>query len=446
VQVSDGPAAPATTEVDIGTGVGAYIRLLRHRRAGWMFGASFFARLPMSMAPLGILLVVQSQRGNYSLAGLVTGAYAIGTACGTPLWGRLMDQFGQTRVLRPVSIGSAMLLAALVLTTVGGAPAAVLFVCSAAAGLTYPPIGPAMRTAWRMILPDPAERRVAFALDATAVELIFVGGPLVLSVLLAFTVPVVPLLVTAGFMVTGGLAYCHLEVRRRAITPAVADAPSIQTLAPGLRRRPVVTTTGVAALLVVMLALSVGFGQLDTSMAATAGSLLGGTSRVGLLFAATAGGSAIGGLFFGSRNWRFDERRAVPVLLSVFAVCLAAMALLLSRQHASLWVVFPLLFVTGATIAPTLIIQQSLLDHLTPASRLNEAQGFLSASNTTGAAAGTSLAGLLIDYQGLTWSFGSAAVAAGAAALIALLSQAHWRSAIQRVNDAEERRRVPLKP
>ena len=39
-------------------------------------------------------------------------------------------------------------------------------------------------------------------------------------------------------------------------------------------------------LLVVMLLLSVGFGQLDTSMTATADRALGGTEQVGILFAA----------------------------------------------------------------------------------------------------------------------------------------------------------------
>jgi hypothetical protein len=35
------------------------------------------------------------------------------------------------------------------------------------------------------------------------------------------------------------------------------------------------------------------------------------------------------------------------------------------------------------SMAPTLIMQLQLLDHLAPAHRLNEAQAFLSASNTT---------------------------------------------------------------
>ena len=37
-------------------------------------------------------------------------------------------------------------------------------------------MSPALRSAWRVIFPEPASRRVAFALDGTSVELVFVGG------------------------------------------------------------------------------------------------------------------------------------------------------------------------------------------------------------------------------------------------------------------------------
>jgi len=187
--------------------------------------------------------------------------------------------------------------------------------------------------------------------------------------------------------------------------------------------------TGVAALLLVMLTLSIGFGQLDTSLAATAGKLLGGNQHVGVLFAAIAGGSTLGGLVFGARVWPIDDRIAVPTLLTAFALLLGGMAALLSLPHPRLWIVYVLLVVTGATIAPTLIMQQNLLDHLAPSHRLNEAQAFLSAANTTGAAAGTALAGVLIDYHGLDWSFGGAALLAAASASVAIVSLRHWRAA-----------------
>ena len=69
-----------------------------------------------------------------------------------------------------------------------------------------------------------------------------------------------------------------------------------------------------------VLLLSVGFGQLDTSMTATADRALGGTEQVGILFAAIAGGSTIGGLVFGARSWPFDERRALAMHVVVVVV------------------------------------------------------------------------------------------------------------------------------
>ncbi len=409
---------------DVGTGLAAYGRLLRHRPAAAPFWAAMVARLPMSMAPLGILLLVQHARGAYGVAGLVTGAFALGSAVGTPLWGRLMDRHGQVGVLLPTSLGSAAFLVVVTIATVLGFPTVVLAGLAAGAGLAYPPIGPALRAAWRVIFPDPAARRVAFALDATSVELIFVGGPLLLSLLLALFNPVVPLLVTAGLMACGGLAYCRTSAARRS-RPTSAGEPHTRRGSATTSTQPVRGTVlampGVGSVLLTMLALSVAFGQLDTSMAATAGQLLGGTENVGVLFAAIAGGSTVGGLAFGARHWPFEERRAVAVLLGLFGLLLAVMALLMGAGLVRLRLVLPLLFLTGLTIAPTLIMQQSQLDLGTPRHRLNEAQSLLSAANTTGAAAGTALAGLIIDHRGLGWSFGGAALFAGVACLVALL-------------------------
>ena len=92
----------------------------------------------------------------------------------------------------------------------------------------------------------------------------------------------------------------------------------------------------------------------------------------------------------------------------------------------NLLVLLPVLFLTGLTIAPTLIMQQALLDQLAPADRLNEAQAFLSASNTTGAALGTAIAGIVIDVGGLSWSFGGAALGVLFAAGVAVLNQQRW--------------------
>jgi MFS family permease len=421
---SDGPGE--ATDVELGTGLRAYGRLLRHGPASRPFVFAAVARLTLAMIPLGILILVEQERHGYAIAGVVSGAYAVGAAVGTPMWGRLMDRFGQVWVLLPTAVTSAALLVVLVLTTIAGAPVLALIAIAAGVGLTYPAISPALRSSFRIVLPDPRARKVAFALDATSVELAFVCGPLLLSILLVPGMSLLPLLVTAGLLAVGGIGYCATGVARRA-TPALQRAAAGHNPGTvGARQRTALAATGVAAVLTVMLMVSIGFGQLDTSMAATADKALGGTAQVGILFAAIAGGSTLGGLAYGARSWPFDERRAVPVLLCIFGLFLALLAGLLSAGVASLPVLMPVLFLTGLTIAPTLIMQQALLDSLAPAHRLNEAQALLSASNTTGAAVGTAIAGVVIDVAGLSWSFAGAALGVLVAAAVAVLSQARW--------------------
>ncbi len=415
-----------TVDVDLGTGLAAYGRFLGHGPASRPFAFAALARMTLSMVPLGILILVEQERHAYGIAGVVSGGYALGAAVGTPVWGRLMDRFGQVAVLLPTSVISAALLVGLAVATTQGAPGPALVAIAVGVGLSYPAISPALRSSFRIVLPDPQARRVAFALDATSVELAFVCGPLLLSALLLPAVPLLPLLVTAGLLAGGGLAYCATGVARRATPTVQRAAAGHNPRSVGSGSRTALAAGGVAAVLAVMLMLSIGFGQLDTSMAATADRVLGGTERVGILFAAIAGGSTVGGLAFGARRWPFDERRAVPLLLCVFGLFLAVLAALLSMGSASLVVLLPVLFLTGLAIAPTLIMQQALLDQLAPADRLNEAQAFLSAANTTGAAVGTAIAGIVIDVGGLPWSFGGAALGVLFAAGVAILNQQRW--------------------
>lgn len=409
----------------LGTGIRAYGRLLTHGPVARPFLFAAFARLTLAMLPLGILILVQQDRQTYALAGVVSGAYAVGAALGTPLWGRLMDRFGQVTVLAPTSVTSAASLVTLALATTGGAPGGALAALAAGVGLTYPAVSPALRAGFRVAFPDPWSRKVAFALDATSVELSFVLGPLLLSAFLLARVAVLPLLITAILLAGGTIAYCLTRFARRASHALGArDAPDARedvgaSPSGGSPPRTALAAAGVPAILLVVLLLSVGFGQLDTSMTATADRALGGTEQVGILFAAIAGGSTIGGLVFGARSWPFDDRRALPVLMSFFGLCLLLLAGLLSIGWVGLPILLPLLFLTGLSIAPALIMQQTLLDRLTPPERLNEAQALLSAANTTGAAIGTAIAGFVIEWAGLSWSFTGAALGVLVAATLA---------------------------
>ena len=246
--------------------------------------------------------------------------YAVGAALGTPLWGRLMDRFGQVRVLLPTALTSAALLAALALATTRGASDHVLLAIAAGVGISYPAIGPALRSSFRIVLPDPApggwpsrstRRRSSSPSSADRCCCPRCCSPAIAAL---------PLLVTAGLLAVGGVGYCLTGVARRANAATQQAAAGHDAVGGADRARArALTPTGVPVVLAVMLVISIGFGQLDTSMAGTADLALGSTERVGILFAAIAGGSTLGGLAYGARTWSLSERQAVPRLLAVFA-------------------------------------------------------------------------------------------------------------------------------
>lgn len=397
-----------------------YLRILRRRHAAVPFAAAVVARLPISMAPLGIVLLIQDVRGSYAIAGVVTASMALGAALAAPGWGRLLDRVGQPWVLAPTGVVCALLLAALAVSADRGAGDVVLVGLAAATGLAFPVVSPAMRAAWRVILPSPEDRAAAFAMDAVAVETIFIGGPLLLSGLLVLTPRVVPLLVTAGLQAVGVLVYAASEaVRTWQPMPPPEHEPA---------GRSPLRADGVAAILLVALAMSVGFGHVDVAIAATARESLHDPARVGLLFAAIAGGSAAGGLWYGARRWSGAARRRLPLALGGFAAGLFLLPVAVA-SGAALWLLLPLLLVTGLCIAPGMIIQQSLIDGLAPVHRLAEAQSWLSTAITAGSAAGAALAGMLVDLGGPQRSFFGAAIAVTTATLLSLGAQRQWRAA-----------------
>jgi predicted MFS family arabinose efflux permease len=416
------------------TGLGTYLRLVAPGAGGRPFAAATIARLPISMTPLGIVLLVQHVTGSYAQAGTVTGAFAFGTAAGAPLWGRALDRWGQPRVIAPTATLSAAFVAALALAA-GHAPLGVLVAFAALAGLAFPPMTPAMRAAWREAVPDTTQQRAAYALDAVSVETIFIAGPLLLSLLLVVSPGAVPLLVTSSLLLLGGLAYVTTAAARGAVAGAVAGAGATAPERPHLpvRRRlrlDVLLPPGLLPVLVTSLGMAIAFGAIDTALAATARDVLHDQAKLGVLFAAIAGGSATSGLWFGTRDVTDRSQiRFLPFLLLAFACGLTPLSVLFGESTPALPVLLPLLFLTGLAISPTLIILQNLVDVAAPAARTNEGQAWLSTSVTTGAGVGTAGAGFLVDLGGVPWAFAAAGSAAlVAAAMAGRLRRRHSRS------------------
>jgi MFS family permease len=416
-------------------GAQIYWKILRRRTVLAPFSASSLARLTIPMTPLGIILLVHSARGSYALAGFVTGAYALGVAVGSPVLGRAMDREGQSRVVRCSAVVSAALLASLALLADAGAPFGVLAAVAAAGGATCPPLTAAMRVTWRLVLDTEQEQRAGYAVDAASQDGSYIIGPLLLSLLLVLTPPVGPLLITAGVLAVGALAYSVLPPARVRTAVAGPGGPT--------RHHLLLRDGAVVAVLVAGACLSIGLGTVDTSLTAAAMSVLHDPGELGYLFAPIAAGSVVGGLVYGAIAGREDERRRAPVLLGLFGAGLGLLALLMSHGPAAWWVLAPALLVVGLVISPNLIILQNLLDELVSRTRQVEAQAWMSTSVTVGVAGGNALAGWLIDRHGVPGALAGGTVVVGFGGLVAVACQSMWRTRSSRMKSAPRTEGVP---
>src|SRR6478735_6862772 len=129
-----------------------YLEILRSPHVGALVASSLFARLPIGINALAIVLYLREQTGSFAVAGAVSGALALGSALGAPVQGRFVDRIGPRRVLLPVAIVHAFSLGAIVAFAELDVPAVVLLVCGFLGGFAIPPTSSVLRSQWTELL------------------------------------------------------------------------------------------------------------------------------------------------------------------------------------------------------------------------------------------------------------------------------------------------------
>lgn len=406
----------------------AFWHLISARGAGTAFWCAFMARLPVSMVPIGMVVLVAQVRGSYGLAGLVTAAFTIGAAAGTPLWGAWTDRWGHLPVLAPLSAASAAALVVFTFAVDSSLSTAWLVGLAVAVGALRPPIPAAMRSCWREVVRSKAELHAAYSLEAVVGEVVFITGPMVLSLVVMTGSPLAPLLVAAAFQAVGGVGFSVSAVARRWRSTALP----LNAAGAASRGRSPMREPGVALVMLLTVLLGVGFGVFNTALTASAESVFGRKEFVGLLFFAVAGGSAVGGLLYGARErWPGHERQRLGVSVAAFSAGLAALALVFSAASpagsvASLPVALAVLALMGLPIAAGLVMRSNLVDEHSSSDRLTEAQSWLNTAHSAGSAFGAMWAGVLLDGHGAGAAMAGAAAVVGAGALVCVFSQRVW--------------------
>ena len=384
-----------------------YREILAHPGALAFSATGVLARMPMSMVGIGIVLAVSDIYGSYGLAGQVTAIYVIAHAVCSPQIARLVDRHGQARVMRPaITVAAAGLVALIVVAALAGSPW-LLRAAAAVTGATIGSVGALVRARWSHVLRDPGALHTAYSLESALDELVFIVGPVLATVLATSVTPTAGLVLPVLALLVGGMM----------LFAQSATEPPVVLRDARVRHRHVLRSGGMVVVVVVFVAVGSIFGSTDVATVAFAEEH-GAKSAAGVVLAVFAAGSMLAGLGYGARSW-------LSPLWKRFVVGVAALAVGVSLFLfvTSLPMLAAVMFVTGFSIAPTLITGNGLVQQFVPRGQLTEGLTWVGTALGVGVSAGASIGGALIDRLGAHGGFmvvmGSAALAV-AAALAAL--------------------------
>ncbi len=383
----------------------SYQRVLREPGALLFSLTGLVARLPISMAGLGIVLLVEASTGSYGVAGAVSAAYMVANALLAIAQGRLVDRLGQGLVLSTASVLFGVAMVLLVWSVQDGWPMATTYAAAAVAGGTLPQIGSCVRARWSHVLSRPADVQTAFALEAVVDEACFILGPITVTLLATAVHPVAGLAVAVVAGVAGGLFFASQR----------ATEPPRQRHDAATGPRPAMPWRTVAPLAVVSAALGVLFGAAEVTTVAFSEEQ-DAKAWAGALLALWALGSLLSGVVTGAITWRRGP--AVRVRWGSFAMAAAMVPLLFVDSMLAMGL---LLLVGGVAIAPTLVATLSLTERTVPPGRLTEGMAIMQTGLVAGVAPGATLSGVVVDARGASAAYLVPVVAGLLAAVAAQL-------------------------
>ncbi|APE16018.1 MFS transporter [Mycobacterium sp. WY10] len=352
----------------------AYAELIRVPGVVNVTASQLFARLPLGMLSLAILLHVQARTGSFAVAGAVVACTSIGEAIAMPMTSRLLGRIGMVPTLVSAAVVNGICMLALAFVHV---PGPVLMGLGFLIGASVPPLLPAVRSLYPQMVPGEGLRAL-FALDTTAQELIWVIGPVAATFLASAISTAIPLLFSAGVTVVG-TAWFLLSARRL--------KPRIDRSVVAFGR--VLVNPAVILAMVASLALVASFMALEVGVLALFGNH---NLSAGVALGVASLGSLIGGVLFGHRHLGV---RGLATSMTVVAAGTAVFGLVDG------WALqLTALFASGLGFAPALAALYVMVSREIAEHSAAEAFGWLNSGALVGGAMGTAIGGVVVDRYG----------------------------------------------
>lgn len=385
-----------------------YSEIFRAPGAKSFSAAAFFARLPIAMAPIGIVAMLSQTRGEYWLAGAVSATFALANAVVSPQISRFVDRFGQRAVVAPATFVSVIAFAVLVIAANQGWPAWTLF-ASALLSAAMPSIPAMVRARWTEIFRNRPELNTAFAFESAADELVYIAGAS-LSVGLAVSLfPEAGMIVSTIFLALGTTAF----LLQRSTEPAVRAFDSDVPQRSAIRLRPVQIIT------LALIFVGATFATAEVSAVAIT-KQLGQPGAASFVIGVYALGSFVVGLVIGALNPKLPLQRQLLIAVSILA--LTALPLLVAGTSVAL-LAFAV-FLSGVAISPTFITAFGLIERRVPETMLTEGVTWVMTGIGIGMALGAFASGWVVDNFGPANGFWVSVMASLATVLIVALGQA----------------------
>jgi predicted MFS family arabinose efflux permease len=255
------------------------------------------------------------------------------------------------------------------------------------------------------VLTDPALLQTAYSVDSVLVESVFVIGPAMVAMFLAYGIPEGAVLLAALTAGAGTMWFTR--------TPVIRDW-EIRPRSTG-GRWGVFAEPGLLVLFAATVCYSVAFGLYEIGVTAYA-TKRGMPAVAGIALALASVGSALGAFAYGARHWQMPLRKQFLTALGLMATG----SLMVAPADNIYW--FMLMnIVAGAPMASVIATQSLLLSRLAPQGKLAESFTWGGTCLLGGISGGIALGGMLAETIAPAWILVAAAGATGTAALIALM-------------------------